>query len=205
LKLYRNLILEITLRLSSWKEIQWHTKAKGERVAEKEKKVSNYTNIGKQYIEAHKKNHGKITVGEVRKEQDQKYLDNLLECAIKGKKHYAKKNYDKTFYVVVLIRRERIMKKVLRNGFTFRKTCPTPNYDQHVYRFNPKTEELEFLWLVPSPEDCKTLYKNRHLLELKRNQLLPYAIDFIEGRLYRKMKELNGETPEPGYKLKGKK
>jgi len=172
-------------------------------VIEKEKE-ENLTNIGEQYIEAHKKDHGFVELRQLREQVTKDYMENLEIAAMNGKKKYSDEGYHDPFYVVVLMRKERLMKKVIRSGFTFRKTCPTPNYDQTLYKFDPKTDDLSFLWVIPSPEDCSTLYKNRHLITLQKNAMLPYVIDFVEGRLYQMCKHLNGETSKPGYKLKKK-
>ena len=149
----------------------------------------NYTPIGKIYTELQAKDHSPIPLRELQEEFNRDYMDNLLLAALSGKKVHD----IEIFYVVVLMKRERLMPKVLRNYFTSRKTCPTPNYDQTVYKFNSKTEELSFLWVIPSPKICNELYANRLDLNIKENPVLPYVIDFKEGRLLKKARMLNSE------------
>jgi len=165
-------------------------------------KEQKLVNIGQQYIDAHKKNHGSIELRQLSEQFTKDYMANIEKAAMSGKKRYSNQDYHLPFYVVVLLRKEKLMRKVVRSGFLYRKTCPTPNYDQTVYIFDPKTDQLSFLWVIPSPEICSSLYKNKYMLETQQNKLLPYVKDFIEGRLYIKCKELNGETLQPGYKLK---
>ena len=144
------------------------------------------TPVGEIYTELQRKKHSNVELGEFTKEFNKDYMDNLVQAAMDGKK-----KYNTTFYVVVLFRRERLMKKLLRNGFLSRQSCPTPNYDQTVYKFNPTTEELEFLWVIPSPEICTQLYNKRLDIEIRKHPLMPYVVNFKEGKLLEKAKELN--------------
>ena len=157
----------------------------------------NYTPIGKLYSEELSKNHEVVELRELQREFNKDYMDNIILAAMNGKKLH-----EGSYYVVVLMKRERLMQKVLRNYFLTRKSCPTPSPDQTVYKFDPKTEDLEFLWVIPSRKICDRLYLERYHLNNLKCSLTPYVVDYIEGRLYFKAKELNGETTAPGCKLK---
>ena len=150
---------------------------------------SEYNDIGKQCLKASEKiNNDTVEVRELSKEMNKGYMDTLKDTAIDGKKKYTD-----TFYVVVLTKRERLISKVLRNFFYARQSCPTPSYEQAVYKFNSKDEVLTFLWMIPSKQLCKDMFKQRHDLNMVNDPLLPFVIDYVTGRLYVKAIELNEE------------
>lgn len=148
----------------------------------------NYTPIGKLYLEEAQKDHGTVELRELQQEFNKDYMDNLIEAALKGKLRHSDA---KRYFVVVLMKRERLMKKVLRNYFTTRVTCPTPAYDQTVYTFNPKTEDLQFLWVIPDKDSCERIYSQKYSINQTYGTLMPHVIDFMEGKLHYKEQEFN--------------
>src|SRR3990167_7176702 len=70
------------------------------------------------------------------------YEKNLVEAVESGKK-----TFFGDFYIVVETKKEPKMQNVIRNYFFSRQTCPTPIYDEAVYRYNAKDEAIEFLWV----------------------------------------------------------
>ncbi len=128
------------------------------------------------------------SVEEQMREQLNDYEKNVYECALLGSTIY---NSD--FYIVVLTKKEKLMENVLRHYFFHRQTCPTPDYDQAVYRFNSSIQALEFLWVIPSKDTC--YYLKEHALEIpyKERELLQYVLDFFDDTLMVKAKKLNGE------------
>ena len=102
-------------------------------------------------------------------------------------------SFDKDFYVVVLFKKERLLHNVVRQYFFPRISCPTPEYDQVVYKYHRERDELEFLWVVPDKQSCKELPLNGHLLPLDQQDLVQYAKDFNDGTLDKKCALLNGE------------
>lgn len=113
---------------------------------------------------------------------------NLLECIERGKKEFA---HD--FYIVVDTKKEPKMQNVLRNVFIPRSTCPTPTYDNSVYKYHRGDENLEFLWVLPSKATC-SMMKDR-ALEIPEDQkdLLQFVLDDADGTLLRRCKTLNKE------------
>jgi len=61
------------------------------------------------------------------------------------------------FYVVVLLKKERLMKNVVRNLFHYRGSCPTPQFDQTVYKYHLKPDRVEYLWTIPDTQTCQLL------------------------------------------------
>ena len=103
------------------------------------------------------------------------------------------------FYVIVITKKERLMENVIRNYFYGRISCPTPDYDQVVYKYHIKGIHLEFLWVVPDKKTCLYLKKNAYKVDPSQMELLSYVLKFADGSLFKLAKRLNGEkelTPE---------
>lgn len=124
-------------------------------------------------------------------EQLSEYLDNLKQCVYDHKN----KIMD-DFYVVVITKKERLLENVLRNYFLARQSCPTPDYDQAVYFYDYKKEDLSFIWVIPDKETCMMLIKNMSRVAPEEQQLLQYAIDFASGKLFWLAKQRNGERQD---------
>jgi hypothetical protein len=149
----------------------------------------NYTDIGKQaYNKSLKTNTDRVEVRELNNEKNKNYMATVIDTALKSKN-----KYDDNYYVVVLTKRERLISRAIRNLFFTTQACPTPSYEQAVYMFNPDDEVLDFLWIVPSKEMCNKMYQQRYFIELQSDPLLPFVIDFVEGKLLEKAKFLNNE------------
>ena len=122
------------------------------------------------------------------REQLSEYDQNIYKCVNHGITLY--KN---DFYIVVLTKKERLMPNVLRNYFLHRSSCPTPEWDQTVYKYHAKDQKIEFLWVVPAKDVCEYLQRNALLVENEEKGLLNYVIAYHDGSLFKKCKQLNGE------------
>lgn len=105
----------------------------------------------------------------------------------------------KSFFVVVLTKKERLMQNVLRNYFFARESCPTPEWDQTVYRYDPNGEKIEFLWVIPSKDTCE-LFKY-HILEIvpEEKELLRFILEYEDGTLLQQARNLNKELYGKDY------
>lgn len=103
------------------------------------------------------------------------------------------KDFDGDFYVVVLFKKERLMVNVVRQYFFPRKSCPSPEYDQVVYRYHRDSHSLKFLWVIPDKLSCETLPMHKNFLPEDQREFLKYIIDFNDGKLDQLAAELNGE------------
>lgn len=130
---------------------------------------------------------------ELEREMHKDYEKNLFECIDRGKQ-----DYPGDFYVVVITKKERIMQNVIRNYFACRQSCPTPEWDQTVYKYHRSEERIEFLWVVPSKETCEVMMQNAHDIAEEERGLLQFVLDYQDGTLYQKAKRLNGEIEQPG-------
>lgn len=124
-------------------------------------------------------------------EQLKDYDKNMEECVARSKK-----DFDGDFYVVVITKKERLMQNVIRNFFTGRKSCPTPEYDQSVYTYDRKLGHIKLLWVVPSKDTCFYMIQNALTLPSDQRVLLEFVMDFADNTLLRKAKELNGEKDD---------
>lgn len=128
---------------------------------------------------------------ELEREMQKDYLDNLMSCVQEGSKIYYT-----DFYVVVLTKRERLMSNVLRNYFLHRISCPTPDYDQAVFKVDRSSQTVIYLWSIPSQDACHHLKDNALYVHPQEKQLLQFVLDFADGTLFKVAKKLNGEELE---------
>jgi len=130
--------------------------------------------------------------------QSEKYEPQIIECL---EKH--KKIFPNDFYVIVITKKERLMKNVIRHYFFGRISCPTPDYDQVVYKYNKKDDKLEFIWVIPDKETCKFMTNNPHQVDISQWELLSWVLKFADGSLFKVAKKLNGEKKDTPELIKG--
>ena len=122
------------------------------------------------------------------------YEKNVYEAALKGIK-----DFTGNFYVIVLNKTERLMQNVNRNYYFCRSTCPTPNYDQTVYRYDRKDNDLRFLWVIPCRDAAFYLRDNAFMIAPDEQDILKYVLAFDNGTLFKTAKKLNGEKIESSF------
>ena len=115
--------------------------------------------------------------------------DNNIAQAIKD----GKSKYIHDFYICVETKKEKLLENVIRNFFFTRTTCPTPNYDQTIFKYHYKEDIPEFLWVIPSRDACKLIKQEALNLPKEQKELINFVFDFDDGTLLRRCKELNGE------------
>ncbi len=102
--------------------------------------------------------------------------------------------YPHNFYVVVLTKKERLMQNVLRNYFFHRLSCPTPEYDQIVYKYIRSSNILEFLWVIPAKDVCEHMRDNALEIPESERTLLNFVMDFYDNSLLMYAKKENSES-----------
>lgn len=127
----------------------------------------------------------------------EEYMDELLNCI---DQNYSK--FDKEFYIVVLTKAEKILKKVVRNYFFARQSCPTPDFDQSVFKYNKESEKIDFMWTIPSLDACEYLIKHATEIPTNERELLGFVAQFVTGKLLERSKKLNGEVKDSNILLK---
>jgi hypothetical protein len=128
---------------------------------------------------------------ELERSMHKDYIDNIYACCNRGKKDIIG-----DFFIVVETKKERLLENVIRNYFFPRISCPTPNYDQTVYRYTLQNDHIDFLWTIPSKDTCE-LFRN-NILEIapEEKQLLQFVMDFYDGTLLKLAKKLNNEKSD---------
>lgn len=153
---------------------------------------------------------------EIQRATEKEYLDNLIwsvkhaqkkvECSHLEGHDMCKDRiaFDGDFFIAVLLKKEKLLQNVLRNYFVPTLTCPTPTYDQTIYKYDNKKDDVEYLWTIPDKETCLTFLENKDKIVKEELQLLSYILQFNDGTLYRLAKKLNGESMKPGVALEEK-
>src|SRR5712671_4674554 len=87
--------------------------------------------IGKVATDLLKQQPQKIKVLDQAAEMKKDYMNNLFEAVDRGCKLY-----ETDFFVHVETKQEPLLQNVFRDYFILLKNCPTPNYDQSVFKYN---------------------------------------------------------------------
>lgn len=127
----------------------------------------------------------------VRLEMQKDYVQKVENTIQEGLK-----TYSGDFFVVVEGKREKLMPNVIRNFIFHRNTCPTPHYDQTVYHYHRKTDEVEFLWVIPDKRTCEWMKKYPLDVPESERDLLNLVYDFYDDNLLEKAKILNKEVTD---------
>lgn len=128
---------------------------------------------------------------ELEREMHRDYEKHVIECIERGKKEFAA-----NFYVVVITKRERLLENVIRNYFTCRLSCPTPDWDQTVYLYERSRERVILLWTIPCKDACTYLAQYAKEVVPEERGLLNYVLQFHDGTLLALSKKLNGEKQD---------
>lgn len=144
--------------------------------------------VGHESFDLMMKQHQAISAIDYEREMHKDYEREIFTCI---DTHLPK--IDGDFFVVVLRKLERLLQNVHRNFFLARKSCPTPTYDQVVYKYHRELDAVEFIWVVPDMETCAVFTRNALLIDHDEKQLLKFVLDFNDGTLDVLAKKLNNE------------
>lgn len=125
---------------------------------------------------------------ELERAMQEDYLKYLVECVETNRQ-----SLPGDFFVEVTTKNEKLLPNVFRNYFSARTSCPTPNYDQSVYKYNKSDERIEYIWTIPNKETCYYLLQNRNKIVESERELLNFVTEFALGSLFTLSKKLNGE------------
>ncbi len=130
----------------------------------------------------------KISAIEQQEAMQSEYMKNLLEAVDRGYKKYSS-----NFFIEVQTKNEPLLPNVFRNYFIDRVSCPTPNYDQSLFRYDREKGEVEYIWTIPSRDTCHHLKNNAMEVAQEEQQLLRFVLMFDNGTLFLMCKKFNGE------------
>jgi len=145
--------------------------------------------VGKIASDLMVKDGGLVSPIELEREAQKNYYDELLAAVARGKQIY-----EGDFYIHVATKMEHLMKNVTRNYFIVRSTCPTPFFDQSVFKYLHKEEQLLYIWTIPDRGVCHYLRDNAMEVAPEERQLLQFVLEFYDGTLLNVTRQLNGET-----------
>jgi hypothetical protein len=137
---------------------------------------------------------------EYRRAMEPEIWDNIVSTAEKAAAHPLYRNKD--FYVVLLTKVERIGHAV-RTFALARQSCPTPVYQQAVWKYHRDTGALEFLWSIPD----KILYyyilnnKQKVLADKECAETAKFVILMESGELLEWVKRENFEKKDAVIKI----
>ena len=149
-----------------------------------------YQKLKNKYHESNEKIH----VFELQEAMQADYIPKLVAQVDKDKLLT-----DGDLYIEVCTKRNPIMPEMIGNWFKSRITCPTPWYDQSVFRYDRKADKIVYLWTIPDVQICYELVQNQLLLSPDERALLKFVLDFKDGTLLQMAKKLNNEVND--YRL----
>ncbi|KKN33428.1 hypothetical protein LCGC14_0803950 [marine sediment metagenome] len=133
--------------------------------------------VGKASYDLLQKPPEKINVIDMQREMQKsvlKELDDIIE------KH---QSYEKKYYIVYMLQRERTIPNAIRQRFIIRKTRPRPDYDCSLFSYDNQTCQLAFHWSIPDEGTCEYFLSNKEKLSADQKLLLTYVVKFSEGTL----------------------
>ena len=158
---------------------------------QEQNKVPKSEKVGKIAYDVFHKEQRVYTTSELSDGMLKDYMDNVYQCIDTS---YNK--FNNQFFIIVETKKEMLLQNVIRNYFFARQSCPTPIWDQSIYRYDKEKSELEYLWTVPSKDTCQLYMNNQGFIVLEERQLLYFIKCYYDGTLLKLAKELNGEKPD---------
>lgn len=122
------------------------------------------------------------------------FPDQLYQTVDKGKRECPDTNRD--FFISSVLWNDPFNHKIFKRQFFWSLECPRPYVNFTVFKYYRKTDEIELIWSIPDRETLNFYYNNRLHASPKDWDLLKYCIAYKDGTLYKRMKELNNETPD---------
>lgn len=123
------------------------------------------------------------------------YEDNIQQAVKAG---ISELGTDTDFFIVVLSKKEGVLRNAIRNYFLYRRSCPTPTCEQTVYIYHADSGVVDLLWTIPTQQACSYLYDNRLSIDKSEWELLNYVLLFREGSLDNLARRLNNEIRDQG-------
>lgn len=148
--------------------------------------------FGQQYLEGIKAESGMAPAKDIRTGILSEWDQNIFELIEKTRKVEPSRH----FYVCVTTKRELLAKNTIRNYFESKYACPTPQFEQVVYKVHKDSNDPRLLWVIPNQDACIYLKNNAAHVDPAEYELLQYVLDFSVGKLDQKAQIENGEIVE---------
>lgn len=110
---------------------------------------------------------------------------------------------NRSFYIMMVQTNSRDELKTPENKFFVRRSCPSPGYNQHVYKYHHVSGSLEYLWCIPRKNNYYHIWNNRlkYLYNPATKRLATFVISMESGELLKWVKKENGELPDAIIKV----
>lgn len=136
------------------------------------------TTVGKEAVKRLENPDTTQTIVDTQREIDKQYMDGVEECV---KLHKA---WDKPWYIVVHLKKEQLLENVLRRKFIARRTLPTPQWDQQVWRYYPANGNLQFCWALPDENTAMWIAADPQSVPKEMDGLAGYVMEMLDKNLY---------------------
>jgi len=155
-----------------------------------------------QQLQEHRKKNLEVEddVIEYRRVIEKDIAQQLHETAFSAKSQTLYK--DKDFYIVMMTRLEKIG-SVPRTFIFARRSCPTPVYNQSVWKYMHLSDTLEYLWSIPDQVLYWHIFNNQaqYIHDKECATLAKFVILMESGELLEWVKKENGELKDAVIKL----
>jgi len=133
--------------------------------------------VGQEAVERLQNADHKQEVGATAEEINKKYYEGIQECVDNT-------DWTEPFFIVVHRQKVKQLVNTMRNRYWARRTLPTPQWDSDVWRYYPKSGNLEFIWSLPDEDSAKFMYSYPEMVPVEQRQLLEFVVNFVDGKLY---------------------
>ena len=117
------------------------------------------------------------------------FENSVIEAVERGIKEWP----STTLYVVVTHLLERLLVNTIRNKFQVRRSAPTPEQSQSVFKYDHQREEITCLWSLPDKETCLSYHLNKESVDPSDYDILRQIESYYDGTLLKLVKKLNNE------------
>lgn len=148
--------------------------------------------FGQQYLKGLTAESGYAPAKDIRDGILSEWDQNILEVVQKTRQIIPTRH----FYICVTTKREILLKNTIRNYFETKYDCPTPQFEQVVYKVHKNTTDLSLLWVIPNKEACIYLKHNALQVAPEEKEILQWVLDFSIGKLDQLAQKENGEIIE---------
>jgi hypothetical protein len=119
----------------------------------------------------------------------QDFMPTLWDTINKSKASYPEKD----IFVEIYLEMRPSLKTRIKH-FRSRTTCPKPQFCQMVFQYKYISGDLILLWSLPQEWQCKEIKDNALVIDPAFRDLRDFVIDFYDGTLLTKVKEINKDA-----------
>lgn len=123
---------------------------------------------------------------------EEDYLQELWECISKSKKVWPGVLFIKVSHIS-----DKLLDTVENMAYEARITCPPPFYAQSAWRYDQKTDNLQYLWTVPDRQTCEIILAKPQEWHRRIPALVDQTFRFASGELKELCRTMNKELERP--------